>query len=429
MKQSKLAKKLTELKASYPKPKKERLTHALNEKGEIHHKATRLDYRSKLALKDLKAKQAVTSSLAETTSDVVEAAKADDSVAEAEASATSAEAEAEVATEAAGEAAIAETSIEASDSSTEEIALVEAAAEEAAADANAAETAADVADAEASLAESSDSAYEAAAAAEAAALEEEFAEISATQAEIEAETVKEAVSAAVEEDPHFTGFDGSTYDFQGKPDKVYNVITDEDFHLNARFVQSEKDQNTYMGVIGVRVKKHLLLISPVQIKIDDKVVKPGTYQLDSEDLVGNEGSVIVSDDSVTIGTTGFTATIKIMKKHGIAYLNLECSVQSDHLHNPHGLLGQSSRYLLTGRTPSPVHLSHKNKFAAGFIEGVPEDYEIADGLFGTVFTFNRFGVVTSPRKGRRTRRRARQGPRFAIGRATHVPKASSTIDL
>ena len=43
----------------------------------------------------------------------------------------------------------------------------------------------------------------------------------------------------VKGDPHFVGFRGQKYDFHGEVDGVFNIITDINFHLNARFVNAD----------------------------------------------------------------------------------------------------------------------------------------------------------------------------------------------
>ena len=44
---------------------------------------------------------------------------------------------------------------------------------------------------------------------------------------------------SVSGDPHFVGFRGQRYDFHGVADGVFNLITDTNFHLNARFVNAD----------------------------------------------------------------------------------------------------------------------------------------------------------------------------------------------
>lgn len=229
------------------------------------------------------------------------------------------------------------------------------------------------------------------------------------------------ISGKVADDPHFTGFDGSTYDFQGKINKVYNLVTDKYFQLNARFIAAPKVSNTYMGALGVRVHENTIVIEPFSVTINGQAAHKGAYELKTRDEKdGNAGAVYIEKGFVSIVTKGFMVSAKVIRKDGVTYLNVETSVQSDHLVHPHGLLGQTARYLLSTQPAHPVHLPHSNKWAAGFIEGIPMDYMVGDGILGQEFSYNRFGIEAQAV-------RTFTSPRFAIGRASHAPKKSGDL--
>jgi len=211
-----------------------------------------------------------------------------------------------------------------------------------------------------------------------------------------------ASSGGATGDPHFHGFDGSRYDFQGEPGAVFNIISDETFQLNARFVASPTDGKTYMGVIGVRVGSNEIIVTPDVTVLNDATITTGQHvqltSIEGEAL----GLVICTEKRVRVKTSGFQIDITTSDTEGFSYLDLDSAAHSEKLVSPHGVLGQTAQYMVDGTVAHPVHLSHKNRDAQGFLDGNVFDYVVADGLLGTEFTFNRFGkqavVSREPRR-------------------------------
>jgi hypothetical protein len=56
-------------------------------------------------------------------------------------------------------------------------------------------------------------------------------------------------------DPHFTGFDGSFFEYQGECNKYYNIISSKNFQLNSLFTNWPTTPGaTAMREVGVKVK-------------------------------------------------------------------------------------------------------------------------------------------------------------------------------
>lgn len=215
-------------------------------------------------------------------------------------------------------------------------------------------------------------------------------------------------------DPHFDGFDGSKYDFQGVPGEWFNIISDSDFQLNAFFVESPTDGKTYMGKLGLMIGNTKVSISTTRVTVESPTLEMELTK-GTQRIMGatgeSAGFVHVSEASVAVHGLGFQLTVLTVQEMGFRFLNVETSATSQHLSNPHGLLGQTAQFLVTGEEPNPVVLSHSNKYAAGFLDGHSADYMVADGEFGSAFTFNRFGGAV---------KKHGQPRRFAHGKAIYL---------
>lgn len=73
-------------------------------------------------------------------------------------------------------------------------------------------------------------------------------------------------SFAVLGEPHFHGFDGKSFDYQGQPTKLYNIITTSFLQLNSLFTTWHTTPHaTVMTNIGLKIKTNKELI---KIKLD-----------------------------------------------------------------------------------------------------------------------------------------------------------------
>src|SRR5258708_1475632 len=72
-------------------------------------------------------------------------------------------------------------------------------------------------------------------------------------------------------DPHFYGFEGESFDFMGKPNRYYNLLTDTEVQVNAYFIYwatSGADNFTVTEQIGILVNDHRIQINPAGLTVD-----------------------------------------------------------------------------------------------------------------------------------------------------------------
>lgn len=78
---------------------------------------------------------------------------------------------------------------------------------------------------------------------------------------------KSSVVPGVFGDPHFTGWDGVHFDFSGKPESIYCMISDPTFHINMKFsgtMESTVPQRTWIKSLGILFWTHRLILSAAE---------------------------------------------------------------------------------------------------------------------------------------------------------------------
>jgi len=209
------------------------------------------------------------------------------------------------------------------------------------------------------------------------------------------------------QDPHFKGFDGSSYYFDGEAGLDYNIITDAGIQVNAHFIRLNALKGTYMGRLGVRFGEYSLTFDPTfGLFFNGSLLTNSQVELDNaafsiERSAGNRFRFVFQDE-----TWMLVASVAVEKgETGEAYINLQASLLGD-VTDPHGILGQTARFIATGTAPNPDTFE---------VEGAETDYIVLDGIVGTNFPVNRFvgttqtaNVVTAT--GSRLRRAVK--PRF-----------------
>jgi hypothetical protein len=190
-----------------------------------------------------------------------------------------------------------------------------------------------------------------------------------------------------QDDPHIVGFDGSQFEFRGHAGMVFNLVSDESFLLNCRLVESPVDTKTYMGALGIVVPGAEIYVDPWKTLVNGKPIDGISHTLP------NGGQVIPGPDHVTVVTKGWTVQMSIIHwKHNMVHMNFDVAINSRFVFNPHGVLGQTARFLVDGTKPTPKFAGWENQQAVGIIEGSAEDYLVSDGIFGKEFTYNTFGI-------------------------------------
>jgi len=239
-------------------------------------------------------------------------------------------------------------------------------------------------------------------------------------------------------DPHFVGWNGARFDFDGVDQQVFNLLSDDDVQLNARFgrvlgAPRRYLAGIYMVEMGLRIEQHRVhIVAGGHLPNDYGTVLLDGRQLTlphsrlllntSVELFGGAESYLevewgglrplheygIDDDhqlasyivSITIGRR-YELTIVLAHERGrYAYERRTLALSGrllDASATPHGVLGQTA-----GRSLAKRHLGDVMSSSSFKIEGTEDDYRIrdADDLFGTSFAFNRYTNDESRRRRR-----------------------------
>jgi hypothetical protein len=180
-------------------------------------------------------------------------------------------------------------------------------------------------------------------------------------------------------DPHFLGFDGSKFDFFGVPNEWFNIITDATFQLNA-FLVSYGGENSYMTKLGFTSgNTRISYDTKKNLTVNGEPVKSSFSNQDIS--ISTEGSYTIFQTPV------YKIKVKVAENADGQFLNVRSSIISMP-GRPHGVLGQTAKFLVDGNKPQPRKAT--NKQGAGVIEGNFMDYLVRDGQFGKDFRFNHF---------------------------------------
>jgi hypothetical protein len=195
--------------------------------------------------------------------------------------------------------------------------------------------------------------------------------------------------ASVHGDPHFSGFDGSRYNFDGADAEVFAIVSDVDFALNAEFsaMTVHGTAGTWMTKIGVVVRESTMIFDPrygvlVNGNIANKFTADDNMEIDIHSSAKGQISRVV----VTAAAVGYVIDMKVIPfttVEGAAsfYLDVKVSLIAKPV-RPHGVLGQTARFIAQGVAASPDSK----------IEGEWTDYIVRDGIIGTDFVFSSFAA-------------------------------------
>ena len=224
-------------------------------------------------------------------------------------------------------------------------------------------------------------------------------------------------------DPHFVGWNGAMFDFDGAEGRVYNLLTDTGVQLNMRLGRlraSARDllPGVYMREMGLKIgadnlvrlvaggpnaaDRGLLLFNGVSYNLFEPLSLPlnvsrslfnGPCSIDYRPIAQEPASAhgIPDDFEQVIGEL----SVRLGDRYAFKLLHLERvgrylmarrtlaivgSLGPDQMAQPHGIIGQTAH-------------ADRKRAADGSrykIEGSSKDYEVSSGLFGDDFTFNKF---------------------------------------
>lgn len=199
------------------------------------------------------------------------------------------------------------------------------------------------------------------------------------------------IRAAVSGDPHFVGFRGQKFLFNGEIDKHFNLLSDSDIQINAFFRYwhtSGNDNLTAIENIGIVYGDNR-----IQINANDKCTINGDEILESSNL--GDATLKVIDKlkidvkeyegfgdfikGYVLETKNYVFMITICTDHvNPNFLNFIGTLKNEQV-CPHGIIGQTTK-------PSNATDGIQGE---GIVEGSYKDYEVSS-LWDSDFTFNKF---------------------------------------
>ena len=194
--------------------------------------------------------------------------------------------------------------------------------------------------------------------------------------------------ATVTGDPHVKEADGGRFDFQGEPNKIYNLINDTGFFVNAKFQAWQGNQGiTTIGEIAATVvgpsATSLIRVDPHReppVSVNGLGIKKGETQ-----ILADGGKISFSSDgrTVTIATKeGYINTLTLQGKGATAFIDYSIKSGEQGVGRdgrlPGGLVGHTFDADSAQRNGKTGHGAQ----GEGAIEGIGSDYEVLNGIFG-----------------------------------------------
>jgi hypothetical protein len=193
------------------------------------------------------------------------------------------------------------------------------------------------------------------------------------------------------DDPHFTGLDGSRYDYQANPNRVVALISDRAVQVNSLFVQFGNHSNTFLGPVGIRVCNRTMRFFPN----GNVVLGEGAGVLDSK-----IASTAVLSDSFTVARQS-PNVVRVqagswrmsIEMHGRNINIFGISHLDSNDTNVHGVFG------VTGRPDHHLLKKCQPGFEGGCeLPGKWQEYELPVGadLLSTEWTYKQFNTNQCP---------------------------------
>lgn len=135
-------------------------------------------------------------------------------------------------------------------------------------------------------------------------------------------------------DPHFRGDDGGFYDVTGEADRVYNLLSDSNLQLNAKFIywQGEVTDGTVIGELGLTLGNDQLFVDLNGASLNGNDLPVGQF------VMGN-GTVDYDGAVTTINTGDYI--LELTRQDGLFAVRIKVIDPFSDLVAPHGLWGQT----------------------------------------------------------------------------------------
>ncbi|KAI8470958.1 MAG: hypothetical protein J3K34DRAFT_393209, partial [Monoraphidium minutum] len=210
-------------------------------------------------------------------------------------------------------------------------------------------------------------------------------------------------------DPHFTGFGGHSFFFDGREGAAFSIFSERDHQVNAEFgslgPKHGVNSSIWMTGFGVRYRDATSLVDATTMRVKLPEGRFLHVELDGahrDDLAGSGTSapgmppgVVVhfppasavnpgdaSDGPVAVVRTRSLEIAIFYESEGAAHLDVKITVVGPLVGQPSGLIGQTLAWA-TEKGPGAAILD-------GVLAAENSDFEVTDGILGTAFPGNRF---------------------------------------
>ena len=169
-------------------------------------------------------------------------------------------------------------------------------------------------------------------------------------------------------DPHFRGDDGGLYDVTGEADRVYNLLSDSNLQLNAKFVywQGEVVDGTVIGELGLQLGNDKLFVDLNGASLNGNDLAEGQSAMGS-------GTVDYDGTVTTIDTGDYKLTLT--RQDGLFAVRIKVIDPFSDFVAPHGLWGQT----VDGDTAARNGDFYKDNYIYGLQGGGALDAVDSDG--------------------------------------------------
>jgi len=197
---------------------------------------------------------------------------------------------------------------------------------------------------------------------------------------------------SVQGDPQFVGLRGQTYQIHGVDGDIYNIISDANIQMNAKFVFLTTGQcpiidgakatncwshpGQYLGQIGIKTNAgERILLQGGAYNRGFAGVTVNNRELGIDQRVDLQNGFVMRNG--THGVSVQASAFLFYFENSDMFINQRTNVNDWTAINAHGLLGQTSTNKVY---PTKIK----------YIEGTVDDYRVNDGIFGDAFVFNKF---------------------------------------
>eukprot|EP00028_Trichosphaerium_sp_Am-I-7-wt_P001847 CAMPEP_0168531020 /NCGR_PEP_ID=MMETSP0405-20121227/15113_1 /TAXON_ID=498012 /ORGANISM="Trichosphaerium sp, Strain Am-I-7 wt" /LENGTH=305 /DNA_ID=CAMNT_0008555571 /DNA_START=335 /DNA_END=1249 /DNA_ORIENTATION=+ len=201
------------------------------------------------------------------------------------------------------------------------------------------------------------------------------------------------VLSQVQGDPHFVGFLGQKYDFHGESGSIFNLVTDNNFQLNAFFVDADlrrMKNKTYMGQLGFRIGNDKIFFGCNRRDGTTTSLINGKEFTSTGKTWLQHGNVQrLSSGSTIIESMQYRFRVKFSRSsHSTCHVNFKAKyLKVANLPIPHGVLGQTAD---ESREFPQVSTDFQGD---GVVLGHWTDYVVEGDIFSTNHKHDRFNIT------------------------------------